>query len=444
MKDLHAGFGRVNVTPMMGIQLRGYYSVRRAEAVLDELEINALALAYAGTKVVLLSMDVCSIQREMILPIKEHVAQVNDLPLESVYIHNTHIHTGPYVRNDSDDPLEQEYYRFVMRRMADAARFALADLKPAKMRWAVGDAPRVAYIRRYRMKDGSVHTNPGIRNPQIVGPAGTPDARVNLLRFDRACGDHLLLVNYGNHPDVVGGCKISADWPGFLRRELEKSIANSKCVFFNGAQGDVNHINFLPEPQWDAVLEELGGWLSYDHSRYIGRAVAGAVLQLYDTARPSDVTRLVCRQKTVKIPSNMPLPEEIPEAHRVNELYLAGKAPQINSMEGAMSIAKAQRILALEHGPEYFELELSAVAVGNVALIGIPGEPFTGIGVALKETEGWELVLPTCLTNGNHGYFPMYDAYEEGGYEAERSRFKPGVAEILIAEGQKLLQTLRT
>ena len=442
MTGLRVGFGRVNVTPMMGIKLRGYFSVRLADGVLDDLEINALALECGKTRAVLLSMDVCSIQREMILPIKEHVARENALPLESVYIHNTHIHTGPYVRNDTGDPLEEAYYNFVRRRMADAARFALADLQPAKMGWAVGEAPEVAFIRRYRMKDGSAQTNPGIRNPDIIGPIGQPDRRVNLLRFDRERGDHILLVNYGNHPDVVGGCKISADWPGFLRRELEKSIENSKCIFFNGAQGDVNHINFLPKPEWDAVLEDLGGWLSYDHSRYIGRAMAGSVLQIYDTVQRMEVKSLRCRQKLIRIPSNMPLPEEIPEAHRVNALHLAGKSPEINSTGGAMSIAKAGRILELENGPEYFEIELSAVALGNVAFLGIPGEPFTGVGVALKEIEGWTLVLPTCLTNGNHGYFPMQEAYDEGGYEAERSRFKPGVAEIIIAEGKKLLQEI--
>ena len=65
-----------------------------------------------------------------------------------------------------------------------------------------------------------------------------------------------------------------------------------------------------------------------------------------------------------------------------------------------------------------------------------------GIGFELKKTAGWDLVLPTCLTNGNHGYFPMKEAYDEGGYEAERSRFKVGVAEIIMEEGKKLLSEI--
>jgi len=106
-------------------------------------------------------------------------------------------------------------------------------------------------------------------------------------------------------------------------------------------------------------------------------------------------------------------------------------------------VAEAGRMVRLENGPDSFNMPLTGVAIGNVALIGIPGEPFTGIGRGLKEAKGWDLVLPCCLTNGSEGYFPMKDAYDEGGYEARSSSFKAGVAELLIAEGCALLDTIR-
>ena len=45
MNQLHVGFGRVNITPAMGTPIGGYYVVRLAEKVLDELEANAVAFA---------------------------------------------------------------------------------------------------------------------------------------------------------------------------------------------------------------------------------------------------------------------------------------------------------------------------------------------------------------------------------------------------------------
>ena len=106
-------------------------------------------------------------------------------------------------------------------------------------------------------------------------------------------------------------------------------------------------------------------------------------------------------------------------------------------------VAEAERMLELEHGPEAFDLNLSALSVGRVALVGIPGEPFTDVGRALKAAPGWSLVLPCCLTNGNEGYFPTMDAYREGGYEARSSIFKPGVAEAIVRAGLDMLAELR-
>ena len=106
-------------------------------------------------------------------------------------------------------------------------------------------------------------------------------------------------------------------------------------------------------------------------------------------------------------------------------------------------VAEAWRMVSLEHGPEAYEMDLSAIAIGDIALVGIPGEPFAGIGYGLREAESWELVLITCITNGKHGYFPMKEAYDEGGYESRSSFFKAGTAEYIIAEGKELLAELK-
>ena len=66
-----------------------------------------------------------------------------------------------------------------------------------------------------------------------------------------------------------------------------------------------------------------------------------------------------------------------------------------------------------------------------------------GVGRAVKEARDWDLVLPACNVNGKEGYFPMEDSYAEGGYEARSSRFKAGVAELLIQETLDMLATLR-
>jgi len=291
-----------------------------------------------------------------------------------------------------------------------------------------------------------VQTNPGVDNPNILHPIGDVDERVNVLRFDRA-EDSLVLMNFGNHPDTVGGCKISADWPGFARRTLEQALPGTKSIFFNGAQGDVNHVNVHPKGgDLNDLLNDFDDVTrGYGHARHLGRVVAGAVLQIYDKVQYIDVDRLAYAQRIVPVPSNKPEPQAMPEAYRLKALHESGHDDQIpyTGMMLTTVVAEALRMVRLEHAPENFPLPLSAIAIGPVALIGIPGEPFTGIGRGLKNAPGWELILPTCLTNGSEGYFPMQDSYDEGGYEARSSNYKAGVAELLTAEGLKLLQTLR-
>ena len=447
MNTLQAGFARVNVTPMLGIGMAGYFVPRQADGVLDELEINALALEAGGTKAVLLSVDHCGIVKEVLNPMRQHVCDVTGLPWEAVYIHATHTHTGPFLNPDPTEPKEQEYARTVYHKLADAARMALADLKPARMGYGIGQAPNIAFVRRFRMKDGSVRTNPGVNNPDILGPIGDVDERVNVLRFDREGGDTLVLVNFGDHPDVVGGTKISADWPGFLRRTVEKTLPHTRCLFFNGAQGDVNHVNVHPTGGYlnDMFMDFDDVARGYGHARYMGRVVAGGVLQAYDKVKYVDVESLKCMQKLIRVPSNMSDPADLPEAHRIHALHTAGRDSELpyTGMMLTTVVARAGRMVRLENGPESFEMPLSAVAIGPVAMIGLPGEPFTGIGRALKETQGWDLVLPTCNTNAKEGYFPMMECYEEGGYEAGGSNYKAGVAELLIEEGKSMLRALR-
>ena len=335
----------------------------------------------------------------------------------------------------------------VCRKMADVVRIALEDMKPARMGLGVGKAPDIAYIRRFRMKDGSIRTNPGVNNPDILAPIGEVDERVSVLRFDREGADTLVLVNFADHPDTVGGCKISADWPGFVRRTVEKVLDNTKCIFFNGAQGDVNHVKVhTKEGDLNGMFMDFDDVSrGYDHARFMGRVVTGGVLQIYDKVKYVNVDSIQYKQKTIQVLSNMSATEDLPEARRIDALHQEGRDEELpyTGMMLTTKVAEAARMLRLEHGPESFEMELSGIAIGDVMMLGIPGEPFTGVGRALKDTEGWELVIPTCNTNGKQGYFPMKEAYDEGGYEAGSSNFRAGVAEQIIEEGKKLMKELQ-
>ena len=451
MSDFKAGYARVNTTPMLGIAIEGYYVPRFASGILDELEAGALAVECGGRRVLLISVDVCGIEARLSRRYREAIAKAAGVSPEDIFLSATHTHTGPALTHldafEADDAPIERYAAFLGERLSDAARMAIQDLKPARMAFIVGHAPdRVAYIRRYKMKDGTTWTCPPINDPNIDHPIGELDQRVNVLRFDREGGDTVVLVNYGLHADTINGDRISPDWPGWMRRTLNDALG-VRCMCFVGAQGDVGSTHVFPSggDMNDTEISFDNEMKSPGMARFIGRALAGTVLQVYDKAEYVDVDQIDILHRQVAVPANLPAPEDLPRAHEYKALHEADRDADIpyTAMELTTVVAEAIRMCNLEHGPAEFHLELTGVRIGDIALIGLPGEPFTDIGRGLKQAPGWKLVLPCCITNGYEGYFPMKEAYDEGGYEARSSVYRAGVAERLIDEGVALLDAMR-
>ncbi len=447
--NLKVGFSRVNITPSMGIELGGYYKLRLADGVLDDIEVNVIALSDKRRIVLMVTIDHCGIFREVMDSYKGAISEKTGVPIDAIYIHATHTHTAPRIQPDSitSDPLIINYREYVKSKAVDACVFAIEDLKPAKMGFGMAKAENVAFIRRYRMKDGSVKTNPGVNNPDIVEPIGEIDDRVCVLRFAREGADDIVLANFANHPDTVGGNKISGDWPTLFRHTIEKAIDNVKAIFFNGAQGDVNHVNVHPKGgDFNDMFHDFDGCSrGYGHARHVGRVVAGAVLQIYDKVEYVDVEEIDYLQKEYEIAYNKATPEELVLAHKYNDLHLAGRDDEIPFTEMMLTtvVAEAGRMVKLENAPDYCQLLFSAIRIGDVALFGIPGEPFNVVGREIKKAQGYKMIIPTCLTNGSEGYYPSMDAYVEGGYEARSSKFKAGVAERMIEIGKEMLGELK-
>ncbi len=449
---LKVGYSRVNVNPPLGIGVAGYYIPRFAKGILDDIEVRALVLECNDKRIALLSLDVCGVGEEIFTSWFEKIEKETGISKENIFLSATHTHTGPQLeangRYDADLNVIEDYVDFFGTRIADAVKLAIDDLKNSKMGYIVGYAPeRVAYIRRYKMKDGTTFTCPPIDDPNIDHPIGELDQRVNVLRFDREDAESIVLVNYGLHADTTNGELLSADWPFWMAKTLDKALDGVKCIFFNGAEGDVGSTNVHPK---DGDMNDTE--ISFDNemkspgmARFVGRALAGTVLQVYDKVKYVDVDDIDIMRKDILTPSNMPKEEDMPLARKYKELHESGRDDEIpyKAMQLTTVVAEAIRMCNLENGPEAFNVRLTGVKIGPVAMLGIPGEPFTEIGVKIKEAEGWELIMPCALTNGNIGYFPNKHAYDEGGYEARTSRFKTGVAETIIENGKKLLDEMR-
>ena len=442
--EFMVGYGREDVTPPLGTHLSGYFHERLADGILDPLDAIAVAFSDGTNRAVVMSLDIISLRGYFDL-YREGVAAATGLDPQAVFIACTHTHTGPLVGScrygKKLDSFERasNYEKWLLDQLASAAKIALNDLAPAKLGIARGEAKGISFIRRYRMKDGSCRTNPGVGNPDIVAPIGEADEQVQLVRVDRTGKPSIAIVNFQCHPDTIGGNKISADWPRVVRETVESVLDDVKCVFVNGPQGDSNHICTDPAKRSPYLTRQT----VYKH---MGRKIGGVAVGLWDECRPVDVGKVGYSIAKVKVKSNRGRPEQLPEAERIVALHRSGqfaKIPGDTGMQKTTACAEARRILQLANGPDYFDFPLSTVTIGEaLAFVGIPGEPFTGYGISMKKRSPFTMTVSACLVNGNFGYLPTDEAFKETGYETQGSLFVEGLEKAIVEGHLEQLERL--
>ena len=436
---MQAGFCSLVMQPPLGLRIPGYYTVRLAEGTADPLHLRATAFACGDQKAVMFNCECIGLNVGAYEIIKKKVAEACEIDPESVYINCIHSHTsfivvkaGPEM-DDMDIHLLTIYQQF-----ADCAKLAFQDLKPCNILTAVGEVKDFAFVRRYRMADGTVRTNPPYGDPDVVGPIGKPDDQVRVIRIQREGAKEILIVHFGNHADMIGGKFYTPDWPGYLVRILDEALeGNVHTMFLLGPEGDINHRNFYnPQLQYKGT----------DNAKSGARKVAGAVLQIYDFATPvaSDTVRFA--HKYVQVGKNLWDPERLPEVEDLVKIYREkGEfAPELNKYPG-LHYREALRIMANLSRPEFFNLRVSGLRIGDVAFIGIPGEPFASIGLDIVAQSTMPMTVVTAITNGYEGYYPDAAAFAEPGYSYEKSTspFAPDCAEKLINGAMEVLEQLQ-
>ena len=445
--EFKAGFARVDITPPLGIPIPGYFGHRVADGVLDPLCVECVAVSDGTNAALIYCVDDLHLTNPFFEKAFPTITEATGVPRDRIYVHSTHTHTGPtdWPRSnytDAENKLVADFAEVRIRKIADAGRFALKDMAPSTIAVAKTICKDVSFIRRYRMKDGTIRTNPGIRNPDVKEPLGAPDETLQLIRFRRTGAPDIAIVNFGTHPDTVSGTKYSADCPSVVRTTFENGIGGGvKCLFLNAAQGDVNHHHRFPPPGRTALdAQKKNNALAI--ATYMGRAVAGVAMAVWDVCAdvPAGAVRGIV--KAHSMPANVPTADEI----KWVELFDAGRRNEIplSGMEIKTLTSPGSRVRKLKDGPDHFEILVSSVAIGDsIAFAGLPCEPFVDIGRDIKAQSPFATTIITCLTNGSEGYIPSTKAHHEGGYEGLSSRFAAPTGDKLVAAQVEQLKQLK-
>ena len=438
MKELKAGFARIDITPQLGVDIVGYMNVRIADGILDPLLATAVAVSDGDTTAIIMSLDLIGMCQEGTAMVKDIIHKETGVSKDAIYITCTHTHLGPAV-SKGYACWSEDVAVIIYKKLGGLAKMAIDDLKPAEMFANAANTPvDISFIRRYKMKDGSTKTNPNGLSDQIDHPIGDSDRRVGLVYFKRENAPEIALINFQTHADTIGGEKFSADFPKFVRDTYEGAIENSLCMFINGAEGDTNHFNFVKILPYRPK--------GYEMAKHMGRTIAGTAISVRALAQKVEGDTICTCNRIVKTEHNKAKnPEDVERSKMIVKLYEEGRIAEYTDAEGmelVTILAEARRIVNMSTETDIKELHISGLSIGNFALIGFPGEPFTEIGLKTKEASKFDMTFVSCCTNGYEGYYPVESAYAEGGYEAKTSRYKAGIAETLINTATEMLDTL--
>lgn len=436
MNKVKTGVARVCITPPLGTSMSGYFSARYCDCILDELYATAVAFDDGERKAVVVTCDLCDLKDEQWMrECLDMIADYCDISRKAVMFTCSHTHTGPSVGYDviANAPSNEIYDAYLMQRLRDVVFLALSDVKPSRFYTAKTCARDIAFSRIFRMKDGSVRTNPGIKNPDIVNAISQPDETVKIVKIVREEADDIVLVNYGVHADVIGGCGISADFPGVMRKRIEQLHPGTIAAFIQGAEGDVNHI-------------DVRGYAenSLPRYQYMGKVLAGAVDTVLDNMTEFEASEIEFDVLRIDIAANKEN-HRLEDAYKVNELHLNGyTTEQIMEETGIkMSVPEAVRIIRLKDMPDLMPYWIYGIRVGSIAFAGLPGEPFSEIGKRISDASPFDTTLICVLTNNDEVYFPTGNLYDEDAYEARSSFVKKGTDDILVNEMTALLNKLK-
>jgi hypothetical protein len=470
-----AGAAATNIDPPLGLPMVGV--VKRHEMAAEQLaplEVTAAAFERGSVRAVVCGVDTLAIQSPEVDLIRERVASITGAARAGVLLNWNHTHHAPpggrsvYGSFGEEDTRLGDaalmYIDALHEAIVETCTRAFARLEEASVRWGLGSAA-LAVNRRQRDDDGLVRKIGWNAN-------GLVDQSVPVLQSVRTDGSAIAtIVGYGAHTVTTGVNYIgySPDYPGWLR-ETVRGLTGGECVFLQGAAGNV-----MPLFGFDDELVapvETGRRLGLEAAHAIADRPSWPVRLVragFDSATPLELFRLTrvagdppalaASEEDVEFPLlPLPSPESIAAERAKGECDIA-EAQAGGATESELRILRfhglnwARRTEAeiLGGNPRRsVRGSISALRIGDAAIVTGPGEIFTEIGLAVKERSPADVTFYAGYTNGCISYMPTASEYPLGGYEPTYghktyglpAQLSPETERILIETGVRLVVSL--
>jgi hypothetical protein len=375
--------------------------------------------------VALVSCDVLFVTRDFVDRALARIEQKTGIPPANVLVSATHTHHAPstavihgYGRDETFvKRLEDAIVKAVCE--ADARRAGAA--ADTEMLYHLGEEKTVGRNSRLMLKDGTIYWVGPMDD--AARPTGPFDPRLPVLAFKETTSDKLLALIYNHSTHTIGTRKGAVRSPGFYglaAQELEGELGGV-CCFLEGASGSTHNLGSVTTAQ---AVDRL----------------KAAVKDALSKATRRSVNRVVSRKRPFTF--NVRTFDERAEDEKVAS-YCRKRAPQ--QADYTIGVFRAMRAkLAPEQGKQR-ETSIQAILLGDVAIVGVPAEYFTVLGMDIKKRSPFPDTIVAELANDWIGYLPDRQAHELGGYQTWtgfHSYAEVGTGERMADEAVEMLNDL--
>jgi hypothetical protein len=228
-----------------------------------------------------------------------------------------------------------------------------------------------------------------------------------------------VLVNWTAHPTFMGPehMEFSGDWPGHLQRTLEALIGQGVTVmFYNGAEGDQS-----PTPRFP-------GASAWEQAEGYGRGLGIEAWRLWQGVQPKASPVFGWHEEAVALPK----PAAHPDFMKTGGKEYGLTPENVGVLLNALCPPKSH---------------CTAVRLGDLVLVGIPGELSAGLGLevkaAVRSRAATNLVAIGGLADEWVSYMLSPEEYRKGGYEASVSFYGENLGPEIVRTAIEAASGLR-
>jgi len=423
----------VDVVPPVGTPTSSYTGAN-IEQVLGPLKTVVTLLEGDGPDACLITSAMGVQAADVSRLLRGTAAEALGIPFDHVLLFSSHDHCAPSLQfeprpagcasrdtfaADNVTPLGHELAGLIER----TCHSLRSRLEPVTVHWAVGHERRITYNRKGRRADGTtlfMREEDRVRYGRDY--TGDIDDDAPVIGFVNSDGDPVgFLTAFTGHPVTAYHPErmvAFGEWPQLAADDLSERFHGAVVGFLQGCCGDMNSKCML-----SGDVE-----LSHRFGRYLADTFIKAAERMKPSARSDfDLCLDVARVPFARLPAERKLERELQEIddfisrasagdddalhcvglnfpRALSPLYRAKLAEGIRPWtEWALHTQRAGKAGDL---PRHIEMSMAALRIGDVGIVGMPCEPFLGIGRQIKAASPLPLAVPCGYMNDNYGYVP--------------------------------------